>query len=26
VLVTQDREIASRCNRVIEMDAGRLVQ
>jgi putative ABC transport system ATP-binding protein len=26
VLVTHDREIASRCNRVIEMDAGRLVQ
>ncbi len=25
VLVTHDREIAKRCNRVIEMDAGRLV-
>jgi putative ABC transport system ATP-binding protein len=25
VLVTHDREIASRCNRVIELDAGRLV-
>jgi putative ABC transport system ATP-binding protein len=25
LLVTHDREIASRCNRVIEMDAGRLV-
>ena len=26
VLVTHDREIAERCNRVIKMDAGRLVQ
>jgi putative ABC transport system ATP-binding protein len=26
VLVTHDREIASRCGRVIELDAGRLVQ
>jgi putative ABC transport system ATP-binding protein len=26
VLVTHDREIASRCDRVIEMDAGRLVR
>jgi putative ABC transport system ATP-binding protein len=26
VLVTHDREIARRCGRIIEMDAGRLVQ
>jgi len=25
VLVTHDREIAARCSRIIEMDAGRLV-
>jgi putative ABC transport system ATP-binding protein len=25
VLVTHDREIASRCNRLIELDAGRMV-
>ncbi len=25
VLVTHDREIATRCGRIIEMDAGRLV-
>jgi putative ABC transport system ATP-binding protein len=26
VLVTHDREIASRCGRVVEMDSGRLVR
>jgi putative ABC transport system ATP-binding protein len=25
VLVTHDRELAARCDRIIEMDAGRLV-